>query len=404
MSFEPVISANNLGKCYHLYANPKDRLKQFLSRGKRQYYREFWALRDATFDIMPGEVVGIVGRNGSGKSTLLQLVCGTLTPTVGQVAVKGRMAALLELGAGFNPEFTGRENVFMSAAIMGLSEDEITARFEDIVEFSGIRNFIDQPVKTYSSGMYVRLAFSVAVSYQPDILIIDEALSVGDGEFSRKSFDRIMALKNAGKTILFCSHSLYQVEALCSRALWLHDGRVEMQGESARVIDSYRAFIDTGHKPEPVPLKPMNSRNARMDTPGVARIVDIAVEVDGKVGRQLAAASCESDLAITISFDSDLTLPPPVVAVGVETSVGQIVTSAFTNLDDFTIVRDRDGQGKVTLCFGRLPLLKGSYWIGVVLMCENGIHFYDTAPRVAEIVVGQSNLSQGIVSLPHKWN
>lgn len=403
MFSEPVISVKNLGKCYQLYANPQDRLKQFLWRGKRQYYREFWALHDVSFDIMPGEVVGIIGRNGSGKSTLLQLICGTLTPTAGEVAVNGRVAALLELGAGFNPEFTGRENVFMSAAIMGLPQKEIAARFEDIVEFSGIRDFIDQPVKTYSSGMYVRLAFSVAISVDPDILVIDEALSVGDGAFARKSFDRIMELKNDGKTILFCSHSLYQVEALCNQVLWLHKGRVEMQGEPARVIDAYRSHLDSEYEPEHVSQKTINLQNTRADRPGVARITNVEVDIDGKIGRQLRAVSGESDLAITVSFDSDLELPPPVVAVGVENGIGQIVTSAFTSLDGFLVERDQSGHGKVTLRFCQLPLLKGTYWVGVVLMCENNIHFYDTAPRVAEIIVEQANLSQGIVSLHHDW-
>ncbi|MGZ8193237.1 MAG: ABC transporter ATP-binding protein [Methylobacter sp.] len=192
MSAEPAIVVKNLSKHYQLYTRPHDRLKQLLCLGKRQYYREFSALHELSFEVMPGEVVGIIGRNGSGKSTLLQLVCGTLTPSTGEVSVKGRVAALLELGTGFNPEFTGRENVFMSAAIMGLSQKEIENRFDEIVDFSGIREFIDQPVKTYSSGMYVRLAFAVATSVDPDILVIDEALSVGDGAFARQSFNRVM--------------------------------------------------------------------------------------------------------------------------------------------------------------------------------------------------------------------
>ena len=169
MSSEPAISVKNLSKFYQLYSQPSDRLKQFLWRGKRQYFREFWSLRDISFDIAKGEVLGIIGRNGAGKSTLLQLLCGTLTPSTGHVNVQGRVAALLELGSGFNPEFTGRENVYLSASIMGLSQQEIEERFEEIVDFSGIRDFIDQPVKTYSSGMYVRLAFSVATSVDPDI-------------------------------------------------------------------------------------------------------------------------------------------------------------------------------------------------------------------------------------------
>ena len=219
---EAAIKTLKLSKCYQLYTHPRDRLKQFLWPhrwwGPRQYYRELWALRDIDLTVNHGEVVGIVGQNGSGKSTLLQLVCGTLTPTHGDVHINGRVAALLELGAGFNPEFTGRENVFMSAAIMGLSQAKIAERIEDIIDFSGVRDFIDQPVKTYSSGMYVRLAFSVAINVDPDILVIDEALSVGDGAFARKSFNRIMQMRDAGKTILFCSHSLFQVESLCALA------------------------------------------------------------------------------------------------------------------------------------------------------------------------------------------
>ena len=207
MSSEVAISVRSLSKCYQMYDKPRDRLLQMVCRGRRQYYREFWALHNLSFDVGKGEVVGIIGNNGAGKSTLLQLICGTLHPTAGSVAVQGRIAALLELGAGFNPEFSGRENVYLSATVMGLSTGEIDARYEQIVAFSGIADFINQPVKTYSSGMYVRLAFAVATSVEPDTLIIDEALSVGDGEFARKSFDRIMELKKRGSTILFCSHS-----------------------------------------------------------------------------------------------------------------------------------------------------------------------------------------------------
>nr|MBA3756768.1 ABC transporter ATP-binding protein [Nitrosomonas sp.] len=247
-SSAPAIKALKLSKCYQLYHHPKDRLKQFLWPhkwwGARQYYRELWALQDIDLIVMPGEVVGIVGQNGSGKSTLLQLVCGTLTPTHGEVQVNGRIAALLELGAGFNPEFTGRENVLMSAAIMGLSQSEIADRIEDVIDFSGVRDFIDQPVKTYSSGMYVRLAFSVAINVDPDILIIDEALSVGDGAFARKSFARIMQMRDAGKTILFCSHSLFQVESLCARAIWINQGKIVLDRESAQVVSTYQAFLD----------------------------------------------------------------------------------------------------------------------------------------------------------------
>ena len=250
------IELRGLGKTYHLYATPRDRLKQMiwsrLRRG-RQYYREFQALRDIDLDIARGEVLGIVGRNGAGKSTLLQLVSQTLTPSAGHIRVNGRIAALLELGAGFSPDFTGRENVFMNAAILGLSQAEIQARYEDIVAFAGIGAFIDQPVKTYSSGMFVRLAFAVASSIEPDILIIDEALSVGDGEFARKSFDRIMDLKKRGVTILFCSHSLYQVEAFCNRALWLDGGCCRMLGDPGQVVSAYSQYLAGLAAPAPAP-------------------------------------------------------------------------------------------------------------------------------------------------------
>lgn len=400
MTIEIAIRAQGLSKCYQLYANPKDRLKQFLWRGKRQYFREFWALRNVSFDIMPGEVVGIIGRNGSGKSTLLQLVCGTLTPTAGEVAVKGRVAALLELGAGFNPEFTGRENVFMSAAIMGLTHEEIAARYEEIVEFSGIRDFIDQPVKTYSSGMYVRLAFSVAISVDPDILVIDEALSVGDGEFSRRSFDRIMAMKEQNKTILFCSHSLYQVEALCNRAVWLNQGVIAAEGKPAEVVIAYDAFLSGKHNHNKAPA-PQAEMPAQVK--GTARISLVETSADGVPGKRLQIDSGRGNLAIKVAFSSDPSLPAPSVAVCLTGQDGRIVTSAGTQNDGQILERDASGNGAVQLCFDNLPLLKGSYDLHVYLMCENAIHVYDIANVVAELNVTQRSLELGIVSLPHFW-
>ena len=254
-----AIEARGLGKCYGLYAHPSDRLKQLLWGRWRQFSREFWALREVDLLIRPGEVVGLVGRNGAGKSTLLQMLCGTLPPTKGHLRVHGRVAALLELGAGFNPEFTGIENVFMNGAILGLKHHEVEERLDEILAFADIGEFVHQPVKTYSSGMFVRLAFAVATSVEPDILVIDEALAVGDGAFARKSFDRIMRLKDSGKTILFCSHSMYQVEALCSRAIWIDKGKLRHQqsdpGICLRVVDENAdgLVIATGAAPRHIP-------------------------------------------------------------------------------------------------------------------------------------------------------
>ncbi|MCX5690586.1 MAG: ABC transporter ATP-binding protein [Planctomycetota bacterium] len=238
-----VIRIENAGKCYHMYDHPSDRLKQAVMRWKRNYYREFWAVRGVSLEVRRGEAIGIVGRNGSGKSTLLQLIAGTLTPTEGSAQVAGRIAALLELGSGFNPDFTGRENVFLNGAILGLSQREIHDRFDAIAGFADIGAFIDQPVKTYSSGMLVRLAFAVQVQVEPDVLIIDEALAVGDALFQKRCFQRLEELRNSGVTLLFVSHNQESVRTLTSRALLLHQGRVRALGASGEVILEYRRLL-----------------------------------------------------------------------------------------------------------------------------------------------------------------
>ena len=246
-----AISVQNLSKCYQIYENPRDRLKQFvmprmhrISGNKpKQYFKEFWALKDVSFEIKKGETVGIIGRNGSGKSTLLQMICGTLNPTSGSVQTNGRIAALLELGSGFNPEFTGRENVYMNAAVLGLSLDEVDRRFDDIAAFADIGQFIEQPVKTYSSGMMVRLAFAVQAAVDPDILIVDEALAVGDEKFQRKCYARLEDLKSRGTSILFVSHSTTSIIELCDRCLLLDHGERLMCGPAPKAITAYQKLI-----------------------------------------------------------------------------------------------------------------------------------------------------------------
>lgn len=230
MSFEVAIRAENLSKCYQIYDAPKDRLLQMLVRGRKRFYREFWALDDVSLTIARGETVGIIGRNGSGKSTLLQLIYGTLMPTRGSVQGHGRIAALLELGSGFNPEFTGRENVYVNAAVLGLSRAEIDARFDDIIAFANIGDFLDQPIKIYSSGMLVRLAFAVSVCVEPEILIVDEALAVGDASFQFKCLNRLEELAAKGTTLLFVSHDMSMVKRFCHRVIYLRAGRVVASG------------------------------------------------------------------------------------------------------------------------------------------------------------------------------
>jgi lipopolysaccharide transport system ATP-binding protein len=243
MSSEPAIQLQGLSKSYPVYSKPHHRLLQMLSPDPRRWYREFHALRNVDLNVARGETLGIVGRNGSGKSTLLQLICGTLAPTSGSVHVDGRIAALLELGAGFNPEFTGRENVFLNGSILGLTRDEVEQRFDAIAAFADIGEFMDQPVKTYSSGMYVRLAFAVAINVEPDILVIDEALSVGDEGFQRKCFARIEAIRENGATILFVSHSAGTVVDLCDRAVLLDHGELIVEGTPRQVVAQYQRLL-----------------------------------------------------------------------------------------------------------------------------------------------------------------
>ena len=221
---EPIVSVHDLGKCHRIYDRPQDRLKQALLRGRRKYYREFWALRGISFDVHRGESLGIVGRNGSGKSTLLQLIAGTMAPTEGEVEVHGRVAAMLELGTGFNPEFTGRENVFLQGAMLGIGRREMEARFDTIAAFADIGAFIDQPVKTYSSGMTARLAFAVAFAVEPDVLIVDELLAVGDLAFQARCLSRLRQLRDRGLTMLFVSHSPDAIRSICGKGLFLIDG------------------------------------------------------------------------------------------------------------------------------------------------------------------------------------
>lgn len=251
MSSEQLaIQVKDLSKHYFIYQRPEDRLKQYLlprlhrlfGKVPRKYYREFKALDNISFEVKRGEAVGIIGRNGAGKSTLLQLICGTLTPTSGTVEVNGRVAALLELGSGFNPDFTGRENVYLNASVLGLTREETDAKFDEIAAFADIGDYIDQSTKTYSTGMLMRLAFAVNTCVDPDILIVDEALSVGDAPFQSKCFKRLRNLIEKGTTILFVSHDIATVRSICSRALWLKQGVAEAWGNAMDVAKLYEKY------------------------------------------------------------------------------------------------------------------------------------------------------------------
>lgn len=311
-SAHPAIVVRGLGKRYEMYDRPHHRLLQTLLRGRRQYFREFWALRDVNFEIAKGETVGIVGRNGSGKSTLLQLITGTLAPTEGTIDVGGRIAALLELGSGFNPEFTGRENVFLNGAILGITRREMQSFMFDIEAFANIGDFIDQPVKLYSSGMMVRLAFAVAIHVTPDILLVDETLAVGDVAFQSKCLDRIRRMQERGTAILLVSHSANTIIEFCSRAIYLDRGRVVLAGGCREVLEQYgndlvsqeggTAIAATAEAPVLVPVEPGARAPTHAGSAPSTEILSVAiVDVSG------AAAACVSygdqvDVVVDVVF------------------------------------------------------------------------------------------------------
>ena len=431
MSFDqakPAIHAQNLGKQYVLGASPYQRLWQLLV-GSSSNLSHFNALSGVDINIAQGESIGIIGQNGAGKSTLLQLLCGTLTPSTGQLEVNGQVAALLELGAGFNQDFTGRENILFSAALYGMQAQHIEQHLQEIIDFADIGEFIDQPVRTYSSGMYVRLAFAIATSVQPDILVIDEALSVGDGAFARKSFDRIMQLKQSGVTLLFCSHSLFQVESLCSRCIWLHQGQVMAQGPSAEVIAKYNDWLSqqavakapiirndqgtvagltadatsdgssgTASSPELDPSLPSFKGSA-----GSVRFTNLKAHCDDLGGTALTARSGQSLLSVDFEFMADPQLPIPNLALVVYSADGKIVCSTGTWIDGINLTRGADGIGRASLNFPKLPLLKGQYSLTAFLMCERAVHVYEAVEHFATVQVNQPHLEQGLFSIPHQW-
>lgn len=407
----PAIRLAGVGKTYRTYAHARDRFWEMLTGRPR--YRETVALHPLDLCVDHGEVVGIIGMNGAGKSTLLKLIAGTLPSDQGDIEVSGPVCALLELGAGFHPEMTGRDNIFMGAAVAGLSSSHIKARLDEIIDFAGLRKSIDQPVKTYSSGMLMRLAFSVATAVDPELLILDETLSVGDGAFARKSFQRIMEFKEKGKTILFCSHSMYQIQAICSRAIWIDQGAVKIDGDPGAVVAAYNDYLGLyeqgtigGAGATAVDLGvAVDAVTQSGGQPGVgARLLKVSVRAGDFSGIRLPLISGDADLSVEVSFQSDPALKPPSVGVTITAASGVPVTSAGTHVDGMIVDRGEEGRGHVVLTFPELPLLQGSYWVNVFLLCDRGLQLYDKAQLVSELEVTQKTLVMGVVTLPHQWS
>jgi len=440
MSSEIAIKVENLGKCYQIYDKPRDRLLQMLVRGRKKLFREFWALQNISFEIKRGETVGIIGRNGSGKSTLLQTICGTLNPSTGNIQVNGRIAALLELGAGFNPEFTGRENVFLAASLYGLSHKEIGERFSQITAFADIGDYIEQPVKTYSSGMYVRLAFAVIAHVDADILIIDEALAVGDVFFTQKCMRFLRRFMENG-TLLFVSHDSAAVVNLCQNAIWLNHGRMQAFDSSKSVIEQYLASLyeaqqgDSKAKPDAsLPLQTVRSpsvrpkRDQRLDfinasnlrndlevfqfAPDTSAFGLLGAEIKDvrftdQEGKQLTWVVGGEEVSLEVEVEANQTLTGPIVGFYINDRLGQSLFGDNTYLTYQSMpVVVKSGKRFVSRFDFAMPILpQGHYTITVAIaegtQAEHVQHHWIHDALVVES--HSSSASTGLVGIPmHK--
>ena len=396
---QPVIEARNLSKTYRLYGSPYDRLFERLPWNKRVRHTAVHALRDATFDVAPGECVGMVGTNGAGKSTLLKILSGTTFPTSGSYRVRGRVTSLLELGAGFHPDFSGRENIFMNAAMMGFSRKEATRKFGEIVEFSELGSFIEAPVRTYSSGMQARLGFSVAVATEPDLLIIDEILAVGDMNFRRKCVDKIWNYKRQGKSMFFCSHSLYDIRQICERAIWLRKGNVQMIADSITVTNEYATYenkIAGGGDPSPfegVPQAPATGE----DHP---RILSGTL-IDPGSGKPRNTFAPGEQAAVRVHVRNGSRRERLTVAVGAMRSDGTLCFAHTTQFAGLTIDFD---EGYVTLHLDGLSLLSGEFTVPIWLLDENGVHRFHERPANDNLIVQNRTRDLGLFLQRHRWD
>lgn len=369
MSSDIAISARQLSKTYRAYDHPFHRLLDRFTLGRSGRYQEFHALRDVSLDIRRGETVGIVGRNGSGKSTLLQLICGIRKPSSGRVTAEGRISALLELGAGFHPEFTGRENVFLQGAIQGFSRQEMERRFDDIAAFADIGEFIDQPVKTYSSGMFVRLAFSVAISADPEILVIDEALSVGDVVFQHRSKKRIQRLRDAGTSLLLVSHDRNAITAMCNRCILLDNGRLVMDAAPAEVMDYYYAIM-AARSGETVQQTPSGSGQIQtVSGSGEAAVEHIGV-LD-TAGREMETVTPGQEITLEFRVRVHRAIPRLVLGFTIRDQFGQPVYGINTNSFDQALTDVPGGQKYVFRFSFAANIGIGTYSISTALVSTN---------------------------------
>jgi lipopolysaccharide transport system ATP-binding protein len=389
----PVIAAEKLGKTFRIYPRPLDRAREWLLR--RRLHDDFWALRDVDLTVAAGEALGVIGENGAGKSTLLALLTGTATPSTGRLAVRGQVAAILELGAGFHPEFTGRHNARMYAALFALPD--VDALLEQVIAFSELGHFIDQPVRTYSSGMYLRLAFALAVSIDPEVLVIDEALAVGDQHFQTKCVDRVGAFRARGRTIVFCSHNMYQVKKLCDRALWLRGGRTAALGPVDEVVDAYLEYTRA---------RDDSDAERAVEATGDSAVLRIdRVVLEDRDGREVEALTTGEPLTVRVWVErASRAEVVPGVGIALVRNDGLVCYCVSTEMDEVSMDRLPDGRFTIALQVPALPLLGGGYYVNVATTDNRGaLIAYDTRERLCPFRVRNPSHEYGVMRIAHRW-
>lgn len=404
---EPVITVQGLGKSYRLNGAPRDRLWTLLTGQERG--EQHWALQQVNFSLKRGQCLGLVGNNGAGKSTLLKLLASTLQPTTGHVTVLGRLTAILELGAGFHPEFTGRENLYFGGSVIGLMAHDIDRLLPAIVEFSELGSALDRQVKTYSSGMVVRLAFSLITAVEPDVLIIDEALAVGDQHFQKKCVDRINQFRTNGCTILFCSHSLYHVRHLCDVSLWIDQGVSRAFGSTEEVLAMYEADVqakdgpsgNTAHSDADSAINVKRAESGKTVIDG-KRAAMLSFTVEG-LDSQAVPLLTTPDLVVNITAQMN-SAEMPHFGVMLEQANGRGITSVATHTDGAVPKQTAEGLWKVTLTFLDLPLLSGEYVLSAYLFDATGMVVYEEWLRCRCFRVSCASMLPGLVRLAHRWD
>jgi ABC-type polysaccharide/polyol phosphate transport system ATPase subunit len=392
----PAITVEDVAKRYRLYHERNQSLKAAVMRRGRVAYEEFWALKGVSLEIPEGETFGLIGENGSGKSTLLKCMTRIIRPDRGRITVRGKVSALLELGAGFHPELSGRENVYLNGSILGLSKRELDRKFDEIVDFAGLDRFIDTPVKNYSSGMYVRLGFSVAINVDPDVLLVDEVLAVGDEQFQRKCNEKFADLKSAGRTIVIVSHALGSVRNLCHRVAWLEHGEMKEIGPAAKIVDKYVGDVHTDREVDGDHGSRWGSGEARVDR----------IELIGSDGRATTRVRTGDSVIFRMHYSTKEPVERPVFGVAIHTLEGSLVTGP--NAREGGCVPDRlSGSGHVDLRVEHLMLLPGTYDLTVSLTDYSFLHPFDFRYQAFRFDVesGVPNESHGgVVSLGGTWH